>query len=153
MRQQQAEMPRQERQRAFGDDGEVTFTRVSWICANDRYQLLFYRSPKRKALYHPGGKPLPDMSEKEYLAKKIAHDFGVALVPDTIQFFFSYRAATDQNESVIMEDRCYRAEFVGQLRPTAFATKLHFLGTGGKWRTTIAGRSFIDSCFSRGITY
>ena len=125
----------------------ISFTRVSWVHVNDNDQALFVYSSKFELLHEPGGKLILDQKDEETLAQKVLRDLQVRLIPETIEWWFSFKAQADgMPDGVRMKTRCFKAQFEGILGPNA-----RWLGTGGKHRTTESGSMFIQRLFYNGI--
>jgi 8-oxo-dGTP diphosphatase len=167
MAQQQAEMPLGAALQQKRPDGEVAFTRLSFICTKivplknkrgkwwDARAALFLEStkPERKKLFEPGIKWAPRVDPKETLIRKMYRDLGIRIIPSTLELRFSFRdQAFGMPDDTMMDVLCFTGDFLGDLHPNPeYFSRLRWLYGGDGKMTTSAGGQFLQALSSRSI--
>jgi len=90
---------------------DETIERLSWAFVSGG-RMLVVRAKKRDVFFDPGGRRQPGVPDEVALARKIRTDLSATLIPTSIALITSFSApAYDKPGEVMVEMRCYRAEF------------------------------------------
>lgn len=117
-------------------------------------EVLFARSRGQTLAYTIGGKIEPNETVEQALAREVAEETGVELIPETIKFYtvfegpcHGYVAGTK------LRMHCFTAQYRGTLAPQAEIEELVYLGVDdiGKGRTTQMGDQILDYLAYQGL--
>lgn len=109
------------------EPSQRTIEAVSWVHLQDG-RILGSRSEGKSTYYIPGGKRLPQESEIQALIREIGEEMGVQLKADTIVPLGIFEAQADgRPPGVMVRLSCYRAGYLGKLRPASEVRELVWL--------------------------
>lgn len=103
--------------------------------------MLYARSKDKDVFYKPGGKREAGESDEQALIREIKEELSVDLVPASIRYI---RTFTDQAHGkpvgVIVEVKCYAADFIGEFKPGAEIAELGWLTSKDIEKTSNTGQ-------------
>lgn len=106
--------------------------KLAWIDVKNN-QLLMVRSKGKALFYLPGGKREAGESDEAALVREIKEELSVDLVKDTLSYVGQYTAPADgKAQGVDVQLTCYRADYVGELRPDQEIETYAYLGLEDK---------------------
>ena len=93
--------------------------KIAWLHLHDG-QLLSTRSHGKDRYYIPGGKRETGETDAQTLLREIKEELTVDLDPASLEYAGTFEApAHGHPDGVLVRMTCYRARYVGQLRPAA----------------------------------
>ena len=93
--------------------------KIAWLHLHDG-QLLSTRSHGKDRYYIPGGKREAGETDAQTLLREIKEELTVDLDPASLEYAGTFEApAHGHPDGVLVRMTCYRARYVGQLRPAA----------------------------------
>lgn len=96
-----------------------TIDKLAWMYIKDR-KVLFVRSKGKDAFFNPGGKREAGETDEQALFREIKEELNVDLIPRTIKYLETFIAqAHGKPEGVMVQIKCYAADFTGTLQPSA----------------------------------
>lgn len=96
-------------------------------------KVLVARSAGKDKFYMPGGKREGDETDIEVLKREIKEEIGLELDDDSIIYFNTYIGqAHGKAEGVMIEMKCFTAEFEGVPKPKGEIEELAYLGYDNK---------------------
>lgn len=108
--------------------------KLAWLLVRNR-KVLFLRSKGKRWFFSPGGKREGNETDQESLIREIQEELTVDLVPESITYLTTFSApAAGQPEGVMVESKCYAAEYHGELTPASEIEELAWFrstDTGG----------------------
>lgn len=118
----------------------ATIHKSAWIYIKDR-KVLYARSKDKDVFYKPGGKREVGESDEQALVREIKEELQVDLVPESIRYIKTF---TDQAHGkpagVIVEVKCYEADFTGELKVGAEIAELGWLTSKDIEKTSNTGQ-------------
>jgi len=91
-------------------------------------QILSSRSKGKEKFYIPGGKREEGETDEQTLIREIKEELSVSIIPDSIVYFGTFKAQSDgAKEGVIVKMTCYKAKFIGDLKPASEIEELRWL--------------------------
>lgn len=101
--------------------------KVGWILIQ-KHKLLCVRSHGKDLFYVPGGKREPGESDIETLKREVLEELSVTIDQD-VNFLGTFSAPADGKQANIMVTvKCYQADFIGELHPSAEIEEMRWLG-------------------------
>lgn len=114
--------------------------KLAWILIKDR-KVLYVRSRGKYLFYNVGGKREGNETNEEALIREVKEELNVDLVADTIQYIETFTAqAAGKPEGVMVEIKCYKADYRGTLTPTSEIEELGWLTSRDTERTSVTGQ-------------
>jgi len=103
--------------------------KVAWLCIKDR-KVLGVRSKGRDTFYTPGGKREGSETDEQALVRELKEEISIDLIPGTLKYLNTFTAqAHGKPEGVLVEIKCYSAEYSGELRPQSEIEEIGWLGS------------------------
>ncbi len=117
-----------------------TIDKLSWCHLKDR-KMLFVRTKYNDTLYTPGGKREEGETNEQALIREIKEELNVDLLPDTIRYLNTFTAqAHGKPEGVMVELKCYAADYAGELQPSSEVEELVWLDSNDRDKTSATGQ-------------
>ncbi|MEU5726618.1 NUDIX domain-containing protein [Micromonospora sp. NPDC047738] len=124
--------------------------KVAWIRIEDG-RVLCARSRGKDVWYLPGGKREPGETDLETLAREIAEELGVAIVPESAVPVGTFTAqAHGRAVGTLVRMTCYAADYRGTLRPASEIEELAWLGYADRHRVSPANQLVFEHLRSTG---
>lgn len=93
--------------------------KIAWLHLKNG-QILSTRSRGKDRYYLPGGKREPGETDAQTLLREIREELTVILDPESLELAGTFEApAHGHPAGVLVRMSCYRAAYVGELRPAA----------------------------------
>lgn len=119
---------------------DTTIDKLSWICTKDR-KMLFVRTKFNDSFYTPGGKRESGETDEQALMREVKEELSVALVPETIRYMATFKAqAHGKPEGVLVQLKCYFADFMGTLIPASEIVEIAWLTSHEEEKTSLTGQ-------------
>ncbi|MBV2363916.1 NUDIX domain-containing protein [Streptomonospora nanhaiensis] len=117
---------------------------LAWVHVRDR-RLLCVRTIGLERYYLPGGKREPGESDEAAVAREVAEETGVELVPGTIAPFAVVDEAADNRPAgTRVRLSCYTADHTGEPAPANEIADLAWLAHADRDRCAPAVRRVLD---------
>ena len=108
-------------------------------------RVLFVRTKGKDLAYTVGGKRKEGESDEQALTREVLEEVGVHLKPETIRYLVTFRnQAHGQPEGVMVQLKCFAAEYEGGLEASSEIAELLWLCGTDKDKTTIPGAMVLD---------
>jgi len=118
--------------------------KLAWICIQDR-KVLFVRTKGKDLFYTVGGKREGQETDEQALLREVQEEVDVSLVSGTITYLATFKAqAHAQPEGVMVQLKCFTADYQGDLKPSAEIVELIWLSSADKDKTTTPGAMVLD---------
>jgi 8-oxo-dGTP pyrophosphatase MutT (NUDIX family) len=96
-------------------------------------QVLSTRSKGKDVYYLPGGKREEQETDQETLIREIKEELTVEIVKPSIKFYGIFQAqAHGKKVGVVVQMRCYTAQFTGKLRANSEIDEITWLSFGDR---------------------
>lgn len=119
--------------------------KLAWVHIVDG-RLLGVRSHGKDAFFLPGGKREAGESDHEALVREVSEELSVDLRVSTISPVGVYEAqAHGRPEGVNVRMTCFRADYDGELRPSAEIEELAWLTAHDRDRMSLVTQIIFDS--------
>ncbi|MER7168337.1 NUDIX hydrolase [Micromonospora sp. NPDC000207] len=124
--------------------------KLAWLRVENG-RILSTRSYGKDVYYIPGGKREGQESDHEALKREIQEELCVELVDDTIELAEVFEAqAHGKAEGVTVRMTCYRAEYLGDMKPGAEIEEVRWLDYSGREQSSPVDRLIFDWLRARG---
>ncbi len=103
--------------------------KIAWIYVKDR-KVLGVQSKGKDTPFTPGGKREGNETDDQALIREVKEEVSVDLIPDSLHYLTTVTAqAYGKPEGVIVEIKCYSADYDGELKPDSEIEKIGWLTT------------------------
>ncbi|MEM6254372.1 MAG: NUDIX domain-containing protein [Cyanobacteria bacterium P01_D01_bin.156] len=124
--------------------------KVGWILIQDQ-KLLCVRSYGKTLFYIPGGKRESGESDRKTLSREIQEELSVTIASE-ISYLDTFSAPADgKNADVIVTVKCYQADFLGKLQPSAEIEEMKWLGSGDLALCSKATIAILNNMIDKGL--
>ncbi|MFF2809567.1 NUDIX domain-containing protein [Streptomyces sp. NPDC058000] len=124
--------------------------KVAWIRL-DEGRLLATRTRGREVFYLPGGKPEPDETHEQAVAREIAEELGVTLDAVTLMSVLIVEAPADGKPAgTVVRTFCFTAHGAGEPAPCAEIAEVAYLTHGDHPRASATTREVLDRLAATG---
>lgn len=114
--------------------------------------ILSTRSKGKDTYYLPGGKREGAETDHETLIREIKEELTVDLLPETIAFVGQFEAqAHGKAEGMIVQMRCYTAQFSGELQAASEIEEVAWLSYADRARTSPVDQIIFDYLKEKGL--
>jgi 8-oxo-dGTP diphosphatase len=114
--------------------------KLAWILIRGR-KVLYVRSKGKELFYNPGGKRDGSETDEQALTREIKEEVNVDLLPETITYVETFTAqAAGKPEGVMVEIKCYKADYQGTLAPASEIEELAWFTSADMERTSVTGQ-------------
>jgi len=115
-------------------------------------KILSTRSKGKDTYYLPGGKREQGESDAEALLREIEEELSVQLQPSSLSFYGEFRAqAHGHPEGILVNMRCYMANYIGELRAAAEIAEIVWLSYADRERVSPVDQLIFDDLRSKGL--
>lgn len=124
--------------------------KLAWLRVENG-RVLSTRSFGKDTYYIPGGKRDGQETDLEALKREIQEELCVELVDDTVELAEVFEAqAHGKAEGVTVRMTCYRADYLGDMKPGAEIEEIRWLDYSGRAQSSPVDRLIFDWLRSRG---
>lgn len=117
-----------------------TIDKLGWIHIKDK-KMLFVRSKNKEIFYHPGGKREPGETDEQALVREVKEELNVDLESASLKYIHTFQAqAHKKPEGVMVEVKCYEADFGGEFMPSAEIAEFDWLTSQDMDKTSDTGK-------------
>ncbi|MFB9864262.1 NUDIX domain-containing protein [Rufibacter immobilis] len=128
-----------------------TIDKLAWIEIKDG-QILSTRSKGRTKYYFPGGKREAEESDFAALSREIAEELTVQLVPETVNYFGTFRAQADQHpEGVEVKMTCYTGHYTGTIQAASEIEEVVWLTYADREKVSAVDQIIFDWLNAEGL--
>lgn len=114
--------------------------KLAWIHIKDR-KTLFVRSKGKDIFYIPGGKRETGESDQQALIREIKEELDADVIPESLKYLHTFSAqAHGKPEGVMVELKCFFANYTGALAASAEIEELAWLESSDMNKTPPAGQ-------------
>ncbi|GHO48166.1 NUDIX hydrolase [Ktedonospora formicarum] len=115
-------------------------------------RILSTRSKGKDTYYLPGGKREGAETDQETLIREIKEELTVDILPETIEFVGQFEAqAHGKAEGMIVQMRCYSAQFSGELQAASEIEEVVWLSYTDRARTSPVDQIIFDYLKEKGL--
>lgn len=115
-------------------------------------KVLVTLSKGKQVWYIPGGKREERETDKQALMREVKEELGVELVPASIEKYVVFEAQADgKPEGEVVRMSCYRAVYVGVIKPSSEIEKVDYFPYGRKDECSEVDGLIFDDLFERGL--
>jgi len=113
---------------------------------------LVTRSKGKDVWYTPGGKREAGETDKEALIREIKEELTVDIMPETIEYFDTFKAqAHGKPDGTMVQITCYTARYQGVLKAGMEIAELAWFKTKDKQKASITEQMIIDCLFNKDL--
>lgn len=114
--------------------------KLGWIFIKNK-KILFVRSSNKNIFYHPGGKREAGETDEQALAREVKEELNVDLKPGSLKYIHTFQAkAHKKPEGVMVEVKCYEADFAGEFMPNAEIAEFDWLTSQDMHKVSDTGK-------------
>ena len=128
-----------------------TIDKVSLIHIKEK-KILVTLSKGKDTWYQPGGKREKGETDIQTLIRELKEELSVVIIPSTIKFYGTFRAqAHGKPEGVIVQMKCYTAEFNGEPSPSQEIERFDYFPYSRKMETSAVDHLIFDDLKEKGL--
>lgn len=114
--------------------------KLAWVLIKGG-KTLYVRSKGKDLFFNPGGKRNGNETDEQALIREIKEELSVDLIPETIKYIETFSAqAAGKPEGVLVEIKCYAADYHGTLAPASEIEELAWFTSADMNRTSVTGQ-------------
>lgn len=125
--------------------------KLAWIRLENG-KILTARSRNRDLYYIPGGKREAGELDQQALLREIKEELTVDLISESVQLAGEFEApAHGQPAGTLVRLRCYSADYLGDLQPSAEIEEMRWLSYADRSCVSEVAQLVFDSLHRRGL--
>lgn len=119
--------------------------KLGWVYIQNK-KILMARSYNKAAFYIPGGKREAGESDQVALVREINEELSVDLINDSIVLLGEFKGQADgKAEGVVVNIRCFTADFNGELKANAEIEEIAWLTYADRHRCSVVSVQVLNA--------